>query len=129
MTRRRCAGIGSPGSNRTTCATKRSPPAMPLWWLHKIASPWRHAWGGGEIASADAELAVIVRGADTARPELAPQAAGLLAISLGLSYTFRDDREMSRHGLVMYDALYAWCRHTRGETKRWNPMAPREQLA
>jgi hypothetical protein len=74
------------------------------------------------------ELAIIVRGADTARPELAPQAAGLLAISLGLSYTFRDDHEMLRHGLVMYDALYAWCRHTRGETKPWNPTALREQL-
>ena len=68
-----------------------------------------------------AELAVIVRGADTARPELAPQAAGLLAISLGLSHTYRDDHEMLQHGLVMYDALYAWCRHARGETHTWNP--------
>lgn len=70
-----------------------------------------------------AELAVIVRGADTARLELAPQAAGLLAISLGLSYNHRDDHEMMRHGFVMYDALYAWCRHARGETHTWNPAA------
>lgn len=70
-----------------------------------------------------AELAVIVRGADTARPELAPQAAGLLAISLGLSYNYRDDHEMLEHGLVVYDALYAWCRHARGETHTWNPAA------
>lgn len=70
-----------------------------------------------------AELAVIVRGADTARPELAPQAAGLLAISLGLSHTYRDDHEMLQHGLVMYDALYAWCRHARSETHTWNPAA------
>ena len=70
-----------------------------------------------------AELAVIVRGADTARPELAPQAAGLLAISLGLSYNYRNDHEMLKHGLVVYDALYAWCRHTRGETHTWNPAA------
>jgi hypothetical protein len=70
-----------------------------------------------------AELAVIVRGADTARPELAPQAAGLLAISLGLSHLYRDDQEMLRYGLVMYDALYAWCRHARGETHTWNPAA------
>ena len=70
-----------------------------------------------------AELAVIVRGADTARLELAPQAAGLLAISLGLSYNHRDDHEMLRHGLVLYDALYAWCRHARGETHTWNPAA------
>jgi len=52
-----------------------------------------------------AELAVIVRGADTARPELAPQAAGLLAISLGLSYNLSQRHEMLKHGLVVYDAL------------------------
>jgi rhodanese-related sulfurtransferase len=55
-------------------------------------------------------LATIVRGADTGRPELAPQAAGLLAISQGLSRLFENDLEMLEHGMVMYDALYAWCR-------------------
>jgi hypothetical protein len=70
-----------------------------------------------------AELAIIVRGADTARPELAPQAAGLLAISLGLSHLYHDDHEMLKHGVVIYDALYAWCRHARGETHTWNPAA------
>jgi hypothetical protein len=55
-------------------------------------------------------LALIVRAADTGHPELAPQAAGLLAISQGLSANHRDDHEMLRHGMVMYDALYAWCR-------------------
>lgn len=55
-------------------------------------------------------LAVIVRGADTARLDLAPQAAGLLAISQGLSRNFQDDHEMLRHGMIMYDALYAWCK-------------------
>jgi hypothetical protein len=69
------------------------------------------------------ELAVIVRGADTARPELAPQAPGLLAISLGLSHLYRDDHEMLKYGLVMYDALYSWCRHARAETHAWNPAA------
>ena len=54
------------------------------------------------------ELAVIVRGADTNRLDLAPQCAGLLAISLGLSHTFQDDHEQLGHGLLMYDALYAW---------------------
>lgn len=54
-------------------------------------------------------LAVIVRGADTGRPQLTPQSAGLLAMSHGLSAVFADDHEMLRHGLVMYDALYAWC--------------------
>jgi hypothetical protein len=56
-----------------------------------------------------ARLAVIVRGADTARLDLAPEAAGLLAISLGLSQRFPDDQEMLKHGLIIYDALYAWC--------------------
>jgi hypothetical protein len=71
-----------------------------------------------------AQLAVIVRGADTGRPELAPQAAGLLAVSLGLSAVFADDHEMLRHGLVLYDALYAWCRSCQGETHGWPPQPP-----
>jgi hypothetical protein len=68
-----------------------------------------------------AQLAVIVRGADTGRPDLAPQAPGLLAISLGLSAVFADDQVMLRHGLVLYDALYAWCRSCQGETHNWPP--------
>ncbi len=68
------------------------------------------------------ELAVIVRGADTARLELAPQAAGLLAISLGLSRLFTDDHEQLRHGFVVYDALYAWARDAKAETHTWNPQ-------
>ena len=68
------------------------------------------------------EIAVIVRGADTARLDLAPQAAGLLAISLGLSRLFQNDHEQLEHGLVLYDALYAWCKHARGETHTWNPQ-------
>ena len=56
------------------------------------------------------QMAVIVRGADTARLDIAPQAAGLYAISLGLSRNFTDDHEMLKHGMVVYDALYAWCR-------------------
>ena len=67
------------------------------------------------------QLALIVRGADTARPDLAPEAAGLLAISLGLSRCFSDDHEMLRHGMVMYDALYVWCREGRAETHNWPP--------
>jgi rhodanese-related sulfurtransferase len=55
-------------------------------------------------------LATIVRGADTSRPDLTPQCEGLLAISYGLSSNFRDDHEMLKHGMVMYDALYTWCR-------------------
>lgn len=55
-------------------------------------------------------LATIVRGADTGRLDLAPQAAGLLAISQGLSRLYENDLEMLEHGMVLYDALYAWCR-------------------
>ena len=56
------------------------------------------------------KLAVIVRGADTGKPGLAAQSAGLLAISRGLSLNFENDHEMLRHGMVIYDALYAWCK-------------------
>lgn len=70
------------------------------------------------------ELAVIVRGADTDRHELAPQCAGLLAISLGLSHNFRDDHAMLAQGMVIYDALYAWCRYGRGEQHNWAPPPP-----
>ena len=68
-------------------------------------------------------LAVIVRGADTARPDLAPQAAGLLAISLGLSENFPDDHAMLEHGMVVYDALYTWCRSLQGELHNWTPAS------
>jgi hypothetical protein len=67
------------------------------------------------------KLALIVRGADTSRLDLTPQSAGLYALSLGLSQTFADDREMLRHGLVMYDALYAWCERCQSETHNWPP--------
>ena len=67
------------------------------------------------------QLAVIVRGADTSRLDLTPQSAGLYAISLGLSQVYADDHEMLRHGMVMYDALYAWCKSDQGETHNWPP--------
>jgi rhodanese-related sulfurtransferase len=67
------------------------------------------------------DLAVIIRGADTGRPQLAPQAPGLLAISLGLSHNFPDDHAMLEHGMVVYDALYAWCRRVRDERHNWVP--------
>jgi hypothetical protein len=56
-----------------------------------------------------AKLARIVRAADCDRLDLAPEAAGLLAVSTGLSRNFPHDHEMLRHGMVLYDALYAWC--------------------
>ena len=74
-----------------------------------------------------ARLALIVRGADTGRPDLTPQSAGLLAVSLGLSHCFTDDHEMLRHGMVLYDALYAWARHRQGETHGWPPALNRSR--
>ncbi len=71
------------------------------------------------------QLALIVRGADTAHLDLAPQAPGLAAISLGLSRNFADDHEMLKHGMVMYDALYAWCKSGQDEVHTWNPAAYR----
>jgi rhodanese-related sulfurtransferase len=71
------------------------------------------------------QLALIVRGADTARLDLAPQASGLAAISLGLSRNFADDHEMLKAGMVMYDALYAWCKSGQEEVHTWNPGAYR----
>ncbi|MFZ6653726.1 chromate resistance protein ChrB domain-containing protein [Undibacterium sp. TJN19] len=67
------------------------------------------------------QLAVIVRGADTARLDLTPQSAGLFALSLGLSQNFSDDHDMLRHGMVMYDALYAWCLRCQKEAHNWPP--------
>jgi hypothetical protein len=79
------------------------------------------------------QLALIVRGADTSRWELTPQSAGLYALSLGLSSVFADDHEMLRHGMVMYDALYAWCKSCQAETHHWpaggGSSTPRSQRA
>jgi len=66
-------------------------------------------------------LAVIVRGADTGRLDLAAQSAGLLAFSLGLAHLHADDHAMLEAALPLYDALYAWCRGAQGETHGWNP--------
>jgi rhodanese-related sulfurtransferase len=68
-------------------------------------------------------LATIVRAADTARLELAPEAAGLLAASLGLSRMYKDDLEQLDQGLALYDAFYRWARDASEETHNW--PAPR----
>lgn len=66
-------------------------------------------------------LALIVRGADTDEHDLAPEAAGLHALSLGLSLTFADDQALLAQGLVLYDALYAWANQAQGERHDWIP--------
>lgn len=74
-----------------------------------------------------ARLAPIVRGADTGRPDLAPQSAGLLAASLGLSRMFADDLRQLEAGMLLYDAFYRWCRDAVDETHDWVSHAPRKR--
>jgi rhodanese-related sulfurtransferase len=64
-------------------------------------------------------LATIVRGADTNSHEIAPEAAGLLAASLGLSRMFKDDIEQLDSGMLLYDAFYRWSRDAAGEGHDW----------
>jgi hypothetical protein len=71
-----------------------------------------------------ARLAPIVRGADTARLDLAAEAAGLLAASLGLSRMFPDDLEQLEAGMLLYDAFYRWCRDATDETHSWTSHKP-----
>jgi hypothetical protein len=68
-------------------------------------------------------LALIVRGADTDKFGLAPQSAGLWAISAGLSYNFSDDQQQLELGMKIYDALYSWARYVRDERHTWQPSA------
>lgn len=70
-------------------------------------------------------LAVIVRGADTAKLDLAPEAAGLLAISLGLSRMYTDDLEQLEAGMLIYDAFYRWARDASDEPHNWPTNKPR----
>lgn len=64
-------------------------------------------------------LALIVRAADTDDYALSPQASGLFAISAGLSYNFANDHEMLKQGMILYDALYSWCKYVSTETHGW----------
>jgi hypothetical protein len=95
------------------------------------ADPFSHV---GELCSFDAfishfklndpalnKLALIVRGADTARHDLAPQASGLHAISMGLSANVADDHAMLKQGMVIYAALYTWCRDLEHDIHNWVP--------
>jgi rhodanese-related sulfurtransferase len=78
----------------------------------------------GLQSEALSRLAVIVRGADTARLDIAPQAAGLLAASLGFSRMYRDDLVQLDASMGLYDAFYRWARDAVGETHNWPSTAP-----
>jgi len=67
-------------------------------------------------------LAIIVRGADTDRHDLASQSSGLWAISAGLAHTFTDDHELLSKGMMIYDSLYAWAKHLQHEKHTQNPF-------
>jgi hypothetical protein len=67
------------------------------------------------------QLSIIVRGADTDRFDIAPQSAGLWAISAGLSYNLKNDFEMLETGMKIYDALYSWAKYVQSEKHTWNP--------
>jgi hypothetical protein len=95
------------------------------------AEPFAH---DGELCTFDAlikhynlqddalnRLALIVRGADTAKHDLAPEASGLHAISMGMSANIPDDHAMLEQGMVIYDAFYAWCANVCGEIHNWTP--------
>ena len=67
-------------------------------------------------------MALIIRAADTDSLDLSPQAPGLLAISLGLNQNIKDDHELLKVGMLMYDALYTWCKSLKAERHSWeNP--------
>jgi rhodanese-related sulfurtransferase len=69
-------------------------------------------------------LATLVRGADTACLDLAPEAAGLLAASLGLSRMYSNDLEQLEAGMALYDAFYRWAREASEETHNWPTNKP-----
>lgn len=68
------------------------------------------------------QITGIVRGADTNQFGLAPQSAGLWAISAGLSYNYKDDHEQLAIGMKIYDALYSWAKYVQAEKHTWNPV-------
>ncbi len=81
----------------------------------------RHAPGDEALRA----LADVVRAADTDTLDRSRPAAGLLAVSLGLGRGLADDAALMKHGMLVYDALYAWCRESRGERHGWDPVALR----
>ena len=68
------------------------------------------------------QLALIVRGADTDRLDLAAQSAGLWAITAGLSYNYKDDHQMLETGMKIYAALYSWAKYVQQERHNWNSI-------
>jgi hypothetical protein len=106
---------------------RRGPPATCRAWSCRISASCAATMRSDAKCTLDEpelrELAAIVRGADTGRLDLAPQAPGLLALSLRLFALFEDDHDMPRHGIVMHDALYAWLTRACAEIHGWPSQA------
>lgn len=67
-------------------------------------------------------MAIIVRGADTDRHDIASQSSGLWAISAGLSHNIKDDHQLLEKGMMIYDGLYSWAKHLQDEKHTQNPI-------
>ena len=74
-------------------------------------------------------LALIVRAADTDTLDKSREAPGLLAITLGLNANIRDDQRLLEVGMLVYDALYTWCRSLTGERHGWDPDQLRKEMS
>jgi len=77
---------------------------------HKLTDPALHT------------MAIIIRGADTDRHDLATQSSGLWSISAGLAFNFTNDQELLTHGMVIYDGLYSWAKHLQKEKHTQQPF-------
>ena len=95
-----------------------------FWSHHDDRCTFDTMMEGVELRSAPPDRrAVIVRGADASRHDLAPEAAGLLAASLGLSGMYRDDLKQLQAAVLLYDAFYRWSRDATDESHDWPPPA------
>lgn len=113
------------------CTNPSALPSPGRTWLCPRPHPriWQSQVAAASLHELDSlagclQVAAIVRGADTDRLDLAPEAAGLLAISLGLSRIHSDDHAQLEAGMAVYDALYRWCRDAQGEKHNWSSHQP-----
>jgi hypothetical protein len=64
-------------------------------------------------------MADVIRAADTDSLTQVPEAAGLLALSVGFSRMYSNDPDQLTAALPLYDALYRWARDGQAETHDW----------
>ena len=112
---RRCVRRRNRRGHPVRCARRRAHPCGPLCSFDALLKKYRLQ------DPALQRLAGIIRAADTDTLDRSAEAPGLLAITLGLGANIRDDQALLRAGLVIYDALYTWCRTLAGERHGWYP--------